>query len=106
MRKRIYEVEGEWLTVLEICERADISPSTFYYRMAKGMTAKEILRHGKRRACAYCYTLGGEAMSITEIEHRLYLSNGALYQRARRHGTTVQREIDAQWRQMQEAGAR
>lgn len=96
-----YMLDGEPITIAEIAEIADMSTTAMWRRLVVvGMTPEEAISIPKK--CKARLKLNGRYVTYREVERRLYITYATLYRRAQRHGTTVQEEIDAEWRRQHE----
>lgn len=97
----VYVLDGEPVTVAEMAEMADMSRVAMWRRLAVvGMTPEEAIEVPKK--CKARLKLNGRYVSCREVERKLYFTYATLYRRAQRHGTTVQEEIDNEWRRQHE----
>ena len=96
-----YVLDGEPITIAEMAEIADMSTAAMWRRLVVvGMTPEEAIEVPKKNKLRL--KLNGRYVSYREVERKLYYAYATLYRRARRHGTTVQEEIDAEWRRQHE----
>lgn len=94
-RELCYQVHGETMCLTQMAEISGVKLNTLYYRIVReGMTPEEAMQPKRKRRM---YALNGQEMSTAEIAGALYLEFKSFRERARRNGTTVQAEIDAEW---------
>ena len=95
-----YEMaNGARLTLRQIAERAGVGRAAIQSRMRRGMTPEEAMRAGKytrSQDSLKTYRLNGRQVTIMAAAEALGVSHTLFYERAKKHGTTVQQEIDAE----------
>ena len=92
----IYLLHGKPVTAADMAKKAGVDVHTIYNRLHKmGLPPEEAVcmpYYSKRR-----FRLGGRLVLGRDVEEALSYSISIFYHRAKRHGTTVQEEIDREY---------
>ena len=96
-----YTLYSESVTIDELARIAGLSSHGVWYRLCRmKLTPEEVVEIPKKNKGRL--QLNGRYASSREISRALYIDYVTLYRRAQRYGTTVQEEIDAEWRRQHE----
>ena len=94
-QKHFFVIGGRRMSLKEMSIESGINTCTLYSRIFRsGIEPADAMRPAVRKCL---YTLNGEAKTTGEIGESLFLCFEALRRRAKKNGTTVQQEIDAEW---------
>ena len=96
-RNKLYPLNGQMVTADDMAEMCEVTRHAIYYRLHHmGLTPEEIVKmpyHAKQ-----CLMMGGKRVSAKEVEAKLFVRYDTLWHRARNHGTTIQEEVDREYR--------
>lgn len=96
-----YQLHGRRVTIEQLADIADMSTEGMWYRLkVRGMSPETAIAVPKK--CTSYFHIGSEYLSCRQITERLHYHHSTFYRRARANGTTVQEELDKEWRRQHE----